>query len=91
MEKAPKNLTIPFGIREKAQTGLEFIKDSIMQLAQVNKLGITNAEAAKSLRLQSDFGGGSKDYLSFSVIGLLMREGKLKRESGSRRYRAQVR
>lgn len=87
MKKIPKNLIIPLGIREKAQLGLEMI----MELAQANKKGITNADAAKSLGLQSDFQGGSKDYMSFSVIGLLMREGRLKREKDSSRYCPQVR
>jgi len=67
------------------------VKDAVMELAQANKKGITNAETAKSLGLQSDYGGGSKDYLSYSIIGLLLREGKLKRPRGSRRHQAQVR
>jgi hypothetical protein len=38
----------------------------------------------------SDYGGGSKDYLSYSVMGLLMREGKLARESASKLHTTQV-
>jgi uncharacterized protein len=34
---------------------------------------------AKCLGLQSDYGGGSKNDLSYSILGILMREGKLKR------------
>jgi len=47
----------------------------------------------RSLRLHSNYAGGSKDYLSWSVLGLLMKEGRLKRENaGGRAYhRAQVR
>ena len=51
----------------------------VMELAKANPTGISNSDAAKYLGLQSDYGGGSKDYLSYSVIGLLMKEGRLQR------------
>jgi hypothetical protein len=60
---------------------LELLKSSVMELAKANPNGITNSDAAKYLGLQSDYGGGSKDYLSYSVIGLLMKEGRIKRTS----------
>jgi hypothetical protein len=84
ISKLPKNLNIPVGLREKAQIGLEMIKDAVIELAKANEAGITNAEVAKALGLQSDYRGGSKDYLSFSIIGILMKEGRIKREKGSR-------
>lgn len=52
-----------------------------MELAKANPSGISNSDAAKYLGLQSDYGGGSKDYLSYSVIGLLMKDGRLQRTS----------
>lgn len=70
---------IPDGCYEKAQMALELLKSSVMELAKANPNGITNSDAAKYLGLQSDYGGGSKDYLSYSVIGLLMKEGRIKR------------
>ncbi|TXG96967.1 MAG: GIY-YIG nuclease family protein [Rhodocyclaceae bacterium] len=72
---------IPDGCYEKAQMALELLKSSVMELAKANPNGITNSDAAKYLGLQSDYGGGSKDYLSYSVIGLLMKEGRIKRTS----------
>ena len=30
----------------------------------------------QSILPQSDYGGGSKDYLSYSILGVLMREGQ---------------
>lgn len=72
-------LNIPDGCYEKAQMGLELLKSAIKELADVNPNGIRNSDAAKYLGLQSDYGGGSKDYLSYSIIGLLMKEGKLVR------------
>jgi hypothetical protein len=73
------SVNIPEGCYEKAQMGLDFIKSAIMELAKANPSGIKNSDAAKYLGLQSDYGGGSKDYLSYSVLGILMKEGKMLR------------
>lgn len=70
---------IPDGCYEKAQMALELMKSAVMELAKANPQGISNSDAAKYLGLQSDYGGGSKDYLSYSIIGLLMKEGRLRR------------
>lgn len=72
-------INIPEGCYEKAQMGLEFIKSAIMELAKANPSGIKNSDAAKYLGLQSDYGGGSKDYLSYSILGILMKEGRMVR------------
>lgn len=66
------------------------IKDAVLELAKANQKGVTNSDAASALALRSDYGGGSKDYLSYSVIGLLMREGKLARAAKSKLHTAQV-
>ncbi|SDE35937.1 GIY-YIG nuclease family protein [Desulfuromonas thiophila] len=70
---------IPDGCYEKAQMALKLMKSAVMELAKANPHGISNSDAAKYLGLQSDYGGGSKDYLSYSIIGLLMKEGRLQR------------
>jgi hypothetical protein len=88
--KAPKSVVVPTGIREKAQLGLRFLKEATLELAQANKPDITNSEMAKALGLQSDYLGGSKDYLSWSILGLLMREGRMRRETNSKRHTSQV-
>lgn len=72
-------LNIPEGCYEKAQMALDLLKAAVMELAKANPQGISNSDAAKYLGLQSDYGGGSKDYLSYSIIGLLMKEGRLER------------
>ncbi|MFW1676522.1 LEM-3-like GIY-YIG domain-containing protein [Pontibacter sp. JAM-7] len=72
-------INIPEGCYERAQMGLEFLKSAVMELAKANPNGIGNADAAKYLGLQSDYGGGSKDYLSYSILGILMNEGKIER------------
>ena len=90
IRKPRKSLNVPEGCRERAQLGLSFLKDSVLELARLNPEGITNADAASALGLRSDYGGGSKDYLSYSILGLLMREGRLSRVKGSKRHVAQV-
>ncbi|ARP78587.1 GIY-YIG nuclease family protein [Bordetella genomosp. 6] len=87
IKKIRKGLVIPSGSVEKAQIGLELIKSSILELARANPGGILNSDAAKALGLQSDYLGGSKDYLSWSVLGVLMREGKMVRVE-PRRHKA---
>jgi hypothetical protein len=89
--RPPSNVIVPTGVVERAQIGLLLLKTAVLELAQANPAGITNAEAAKTLGLQSEYSGGSKDYLSWSVLGLLMREGKIVRRSPSRRHVAVVR
>ena len=72
-------INIPEGCYEKAQMRPELLKSAVMELAKSNKEGIKNSDASKYLGLQSDYGGGSKDYLSYSLLGLLIKEGKVER------------
>ncbi len=59
-----------------------------MELARANPDGITNSDAASLLGLRSDYHGKQKDYLSYSILGLLLREGKIVREPGSNKHKA---
>jgi hypothetical protein len=77
-------VNVPEGSYERAQMGLAFLKSAIMELAKANPGGIRNSDAAKYLGLQSDYGGGQKDYLSYSVLGLLMKEGRIERNERRR-------
>lgn len=72
-------VNIPDGCYEKAQMGLSILKSAVMELAKANPEGIKNSDAAKYLGLQSNYGGGSKDYLSYSILGVLMNEGRMVR------------
>ena len=87
--RAPRNLSVPHGIFEKAQLGLRMLKEAVFELVIANPNGVTNADAARELGIQSDNNGKQKDYLSYSVLGLLMRDGKLKKNG--RRYTAHIR
>jgi hypothetical protein len=88
--KARRSVVVPSGAKEKAQLGLAFLKDAVLEFAKANALGISNSDAASLLGLRSDYGGGSKDYLSYSILGILMREGKLRREPKSKKHLAMV-
>jgi uncharacterized protein len=88
--KSRAAVVLPSGVREKAQLGLALLKDAVLEFAKVNPRGISNSDAASLLGLRSDYGGGSKDYLSYSVIGILMREGKLERDKTSKKHVARV-
>jgi len=90
VSRTRKNITVPAGAVEKAQVGLEILKSAVLELAQANPEGITNSDASKTLGLQSDYKGGSKDYLAWSLLGLLMREGKMVRGE-QKKHRAVVR
>ena len=70
---------VPDGCYEKAQMALGLLKSAVMELAKANPEGIKNSDAAKYLGLQSDYGGGSKDYLSYSILGILIKEGRMER------------
>lgn len=84
-------ITVPSGALEKAQMALAMLKETVLEVAKANPSGVTNSDITKALGLQSDYAGGSKDYLSWSLLGILMREGKLKREEGSRKHIIQIR
>jgi hypothetical protein len=89
--KVRKSVVVPHGAKERAQMGLALLKEAVLEFVRANQLGVTNSDVASLLGLRSDYGGGSKDYLSFSILGILMRDGKVRRESGSRKHVASVR
>lgn len=81
-------VNVPDGCYERAQMGLTFLKQAIIEFSQANPDGVTNADVAKYLGLQSSYNGGAKDYLSYSILGLLMQEGNLVRnEDKKHKYR----
>jgi len=84
--KKRKGIVIPQGAVERAQLGLELLKNAIFELAKANPEGITNSDAASLLGLRRDYRGKQKDYLSYSLLGLLLRDGKIKREPGTYKH-----
>jgi len=88
--KQRKGVVVPQGAVERAQLGLELLKTAILDLAKANPVGITNSDVASLLGLRSDYRGRQKDYLSYSILGLLLREGKIRRETDTKRHMANV-
>jgi uncharacterized protein len=86
--KVNDQITVPNGALEKAQLGLKLLKDSIALLAEENPDGVTNSDCAHYLGLQSDNDGNQQDYLTYSVLGLLIKEGILfnKKVKSRRKY-----
>jgi len=83
--KINEKVTVPNGAIEKAQLGLKRLKDSIISLSEENPEGIYNSDCAHYLGLQSDHNGNQQDYLTYSVLGILLKEGIVRTEKVGRR------
>ena len=60
-----------------AQEGLKVLEDAVLRLLSAHPRGLRNAEVAENLGLRSDFRGKQKDYLTYSVLGGLLDQGKI--------------
>lgn len=80
--KKRTRIVVPQGAVEQAQLGLSMLKGAVVKMTDANPSGLTNSEVASSLGLRSDYRGRQKDYLSYSILGLLLREGKIVRRDG---------
>jgi len=63
--------------KSHAHEGLKLIKVAILECLQKHPQGIGNSDIAKELKLESDFLGKQKNYLTYSVLGLLLKENKI--------------
>ena len=63
--------------RERAQVDLELIKEAILSELKAHSHGMTNADVVHQLGLESDFEGQNRNYLSWSILGILIGEGKV--------------
>lgn len=80
------NINVPTGVIDKAQIGINLLKDALEEFAEANPDGITNSDAAHYLGLQSDNDGKQQDYLTYSVLGILLKENRvISVKEGSRR------
>jgi hypothetical protein len=60
-----------------ARDGLARIEGAILRLLEKHTQGLRNSEIAERLGLRSDFMGKQKDYLTYSVLGGLLRKGQV--------------
>jgi hypothetical protein len=56
------------------------LKEAILGILAQKSDGLRNVEIAELLEIRSDYQGEQKDYLSWSVLGLLLNEGKVVRK-----------
>lgn len=73
---------------EQAQAALEQLKLAIVEHLAQHPEGSGNVDVADALGLRSDFEGEQKDYLSWSILGILINENRVRYEkvNGRRRY-----
>lgn len=76
-------LNLPVGLYDKAQLGLNFLKEAILEFLKSNPSGAKNNQIAKYLGLQSDNNGRQQDYLTYSILGILMKENSIMKVENS--------
>jgi hypothetical protein len=59
--------------RSKAAMGLDLIREAILEHL-AGKDWLRNADIARELGLESDHEGNQRDYLTYSVLGLLLKQ-----------------
>ena len=63
-------------IKNLASSALKQMEEAILALL-VKYDGLTNSEIAERLNLRCSHEGGQKNYLTYSVLGVLMEKGKV--------------
>lgn len=81
----PNNISLPDDAIMKAQLGLKLIKEAIVAFINENPQGITNSNFAHYLGLQSNNQGRQQDYLTYSILDLLIADGEIKSEKMNNR------
>jgi uncharacterized protein len=74
--------------QKQAQAGLKQIQDAIIALLKRLPDGLRNAEIADTLNLRSDIRGRQKDYLTYSVLGGLIHQGRVAWIQETKRFTA---
>lgn len=72
--------------REKAQAGRDLMKEAVLDLIHASGRALTHSDIVNELDIPSDFAGVGKNYLSWSIVGLLVNEEKI-RYQGDRHKR----
>lgn len=61
--------------KKQAEVGLNLLKDAIFRLLSKSPDGLGNTAIARTLNLRSDREGKQQDYLTWSILSLLMKDG----------------
>ncbi|MHB8735389.1 MAG: hypothetical protein ACYC6M_08830 [Terriglobales bacterium] len=73
-------------VYEKAQLGPTALKDAMTELLAAHPDGLKNVQIATALGIRSSHAGKQHDYLSYSILGLLM-EDRIVVKNGSSVYK----
>lgn len=66
--------------REKAQAAVQMLKEAVLEVLSAHPSGLRHIEIVDKLDIHSDYLGKQKNYLCWSVVGLLMNDRKIRRE-----------
>ena len=72
-------------VQEQACDGLRQIEDAILAVLKQHPDGLTNAGIAKTLGIETGESGEHRNMLSWSIIGRLVRAGRVERVKAGRR------
>ncbi len=73
-------------VQSLAEEGLNQIQDAILELLRHNPQGLRNVDIAEMLNLHSNVRGGRRNYLTYSILGGLLADGRILRDEKSRTY-----
>ena len=66
-------------VRARAQKGLALIEEAVWEVVSKSSAGLSNNDISRMLDLESDQNGKQKNYLVWSVLGRMMKSGKIHR------------
>ncbi len=70
-------------LRATAQSGFKIMSSAIFDFVSLHPEGVRNDEVARGLNLETNFNGGQRNYLTFSILSALVQSGKVTREKRS--------
>jgi hypothetical protein len=65
--------------KSMAQEGLTLLESAVIELLEEFPEGLQNVEVAERLDIHSEREGEQKDYLSWSILSLLMADGRVQK------------
>lgn len=69
-------MEIALNLRDRAQFALKELEETIVQFVAQTP-GVRNIEIVRALGLESSYQGKQKNYLSWSLVGRLLADGRL--------------
>lgn len=72
-------------IKELAKKGNALLEEAIINLLKKHPEGLSNSEIARELNLESSHEGSQSNYLTYSVLGNLMKQGLVSKQKQSPR------